>query len=106
MESFNDFTNVDYKQMSSILNQLSPLEFGTIGCLIGLILSSSLSSNELNSLGNFLELVGQVMLTCQAQMETVSSQSSNQNYTQLKKELDEKFNFIMNILNKKNIYKS
>ncbi|CCY08418.1 MAG: hypothetical protein MRZ09_07810 [Coprobacillus sp.] len=86
--------------MSSLLQSLSPLEFGTIGCLIGLILSASLTSDELNSLGNFLELVGQVMLTVQAQMETVSPQYTHiDSFNNLKKDLDEKFK---NILNKKN----
>ena len=87
--------------MSSLLQNLSPLEFGTIGCLIGLILSAALTSDELNSLGNFLELVGQVMLTVQAQMETVNPQYTHiDNFNDLKKDLDEKFR---NILNKRNI---
>lgn len=62
-----DLNNDSLKSFASILSRLSPLEFASIGCLVGLIISAPLNSNEQNSIGNFLELVGQVVLTVQAQ---------------------------------------
>lgn len=89
--------------MSSILSDLSPLEFGVLGCIVGIILSSSLSSADLNSLGNFFELVGQVMLTVQAQMENgTPTHTHAQEFYMLKKEMDDKYNYLLKLLNKRN----
>lgn len=102
MNQFDEFTNINYKQISSILKNLSPLEFTSIGCLIGLIISVPLTSDELNSLGNFFELVGQVMLTYQAQMETLSDRNAKQtDIYNLKNEFDAKYSYLINLLKNK-----
>lgn len=89
--------------MSSILSDLSPLEFGVLGCIIGIILSATLSSDDLNSLGNFFELVGQVMLTVQAQMENgTPTHTHSEEFYSLKKEMDDKYNYLLKLLNKRN----
>ena len=64
---YNKYTKEDLIGFSKFLASLAPLEFTTLGCIIGLIITSSLNNNEQNSIGNFLELVGQVILTNQAQ---------------------------------------
>lgn len=47
-----------------------------IGCFIGYILIGDLSSYEQNSLGNFFELVGQVLLANAAQQALVVNNAS------------------------------
>ena len=64
---YNKYTKEDLIGFSKFLDSLSPLEFTTLGCVIGIIITSILNNNEQNSVGNFLELVGQVILTAQAQ---------------------------------------
>lgn len=64
---YNKYTKDDLIGFSKFLSSLSPTEFTALGCVIGLIITSSLNNNEQNSVGNFLELVGQVILTAQAQ---------------------------------------
>lgn len=95
-QSVNDFANFDYKGFSEFLNSLSPLEFGAIGCLAGLLISVPLSSNEQNIVGNFLELVGQVILTVQAQD---SSQGPNyvtqEALNAFEAKMDRKINYII-----------
>ncbi len=63
----NPFESQDVKNFSKFLSNLSPIEFTSYGCLVGILLAAVLNSNEQNSIGNFLELVGQVILTAQAQ---------------------------------------
>ena len=67
----NEFINkLDKKQIKSFsheLSKLSPTEFITIGSIIGIFLSNSITPNEQNTLGNFLEMVGQILLTSYAQ---------------------------------------
>lgn len=67
INSFNKYSKEDLIGFSKFLDSLTPLEFTTLGCIIGIIIASSLNNNEQNSVGNFLELVGQVILTNQAQ---------------------------------------
>ncbi len=70
----NKYTKEDLIGLSKFLSTLSPIEFTTLGCIIGVILTTSLTNNEQNSVGNFLELVGQVILTAQAQEVLVQNQ--------------------------------
>lgn len=102
MDTINDFANFDYKNLSNILNNLSPLEFGALGCVIGLLISIPLNNNDLNTIGNFFELVGQVMLTVQAQGDSKSPQSATINdVNNLKTEMNDKINTILKMFYKK-----
>lgn len=101
INTINDFTNIDFSSFSSFLSSLSPLEFGTLGCVIGLLISSNLSSDALDSLGNFLELVGQVMLTCQAQMPTPMSNESKNEFNAIRNEIRKMYSDFINYINKK-----
>lgn len=66
INSFNNFQNIDYKGLSSLLNLLDPIEFAIVGSILGIILSIPLTADEQNALGNFLILIGQEMLTIQS----------------------------------------
>ncbi len=60
--------NTEYiKNLSSFILSLSSFEFVTAGTLVGYIISSVLTTQEQNSVGNWLELVGQIVLTFNAQ---------------------------------------
>ena len=47
--------------------KIPPDEFALIAALLGVGLANKLDVNEQNSLGNFLELIGQTILTVSAQ---------------------------------------
>lgn len=83
----NFFTDTDIKNFASFLKTLSPIEFASIGCIIGILISSVLSPAEQNSVGNILELIGQVILTAQAQNSVTSPQPSFQDLNNLKQQL-------------------
>lgn len=74
------------KSITSILTSLSPLEFTFLGSVVGYVLAFNLSPNEQNALGNWFELVGQILLTFSAQ-GTISL-TSNQ-YDDLINEINE-----------------
>lgn len=76
-EEFNNFINQDYKTFSNWLFSLNAYEFTAIATLAGFIISPTLTINEQNSLGNFLELLGQVILTINAQNTTLSARNDN-----------------------------
>lgn len=102
-KTINDFTNFDFSSLSSFLSKISPTEFGTIGCLVGLMISIPLNSNEQNSIGNFFELIGQVILTIQAQQSFSTPEvASLEELEKLKKETNEKFKILYKEIKKMN----
>ncbi len=68
---FDDFINQDFNSFSEWLFSLNPYEFTLIATIIGFAISPTLTINQQNSLGNFFELLGQVILTINAQGETI-----------------------------------
>lgn len=96
----NKFSKQDIKDFSTFLANLSPLEFTTYGCIIGIIITSLLNSNEQNSIGNFFELIGQVILTAQAQSTYNNSFPTREEFNNFKNETDNNINNIINIINK------
>lgn len=75
------------KSMASFadaLTSLSPFEFTTLGVIAGYILSYGLSVNQLNAIGNWFELIGQLMLTIGAQKTLKSPGVSYQEFQELK----------------------
>lgn len=74
-ECINNFINQDFASLSNLLYTLNPYEFTFIATLIGFIISPTLTINEQNSLGNFFELLGQVILTINAQSITIKQKS-------------------------------
>lgn len=68
-----NFSNDDYKcfkEFTTFLLGLTPNEFGALASLIGLLLSQNIDAYSQQSAGNFLECVGQVMLTISSQQFT------------------------------------
>jgi hypothetical protein len=70
-EQFENFSNYDFDSFSNWLFSLNPYEFSLVATAIGFIISPTLTINQQNSLGNFFELLGQVILTVNAQSTTL-----------------------------------
>lgn len=58
---------------------IDPDTFSLIGVAVGAVLVGDLNVNEQNSVGNWLELVGQYMLTHAAQQQLLESRLENAN---------------------------
>lgn len=101
-DTINNFMNTDFSALSDFLTKISPLEFTSLGCLIGLLISSSLNNNEQNSIGNFLELVGQVILTVQAQGSFNTSSPTIDQFNAFKQETKTKLNYLLKEIKKCN----
>ena len=65
---------------ANLISSLSPIEFTTLGVITGYILTISLDVQAQNALGNWFELVGQVLLTASAQG---SATPTNEEYNKL-----------------------
>ena len=104
INKFDNFTNFDYKGLSQILISLSPQEMTLLAGIIGTLCTFSLSSSELNVLGNFLQSIGQLISLAQAQ-KALQEQTNNVSINDLnkvKQELDYKINYLYQSF-KKNI---
>ena len=97
--AFKNFINQDFLGLSNWINSLNPYEFSLIATIIGFLVAPPLSANEQNSLGNFFELIGQVLLSIAAQNMTVSQSSQNQSASQ-NQNLYQEIEKIKNELNK------
>lgn len=71
---FEKFMSQDFNSFSSWLFSLNSYEFTFIASLAGFAIAPSLTLNEQNSLGNFFELLGQVILTINAQGSTLEQE--------------------------------
>ena len=63
----------DFKEYASFLQSLDPTEYTIISILIAILVSSNLSINEKNSIGNFLIEIGQTLLTIAAQENLIAN---------------------------------
>lgn len=77
--SMNDFVNNDYKSLADFLFSFSGNEFAIIAAITGYIISQNLAIDEVNSLGNFFELIGQMMLSIASQNQVLHNQQTNMN---------------------------
>lgn len=80
------------KSFASYLFSLPAFDFTLIATILGYLFSLPLTTDEQNSLGNFFELVGQVLLTFNAQNQTLQDNyvsSINATRIELKQQLDE-----------------
>lgn len=64
--------------LSKLLLTLNPFEFATLAFILGTIVSEGLNSKELNSLGNFYNLLGETMQTIGTQAQTIESRNQYQ----------------------------
>lgn len=55
----------------------NPEVFSIIGVIVGIILEDDYNANELNSIGNWIILVGQVLLTTAAQQQLINARYQN-----------------------------
>ncbi len=81
--------NQEIKSFVNWLMSLSPLEFTTLAVMISYIISCNLTVDEQNSFGNWFELVGQIMLTFNAQGSNQQFSLSEQQYRDILNRLDE-----------------
>lgn len=70
-KNFNNFINQDFKSLSDWINTLNPYEFALVGVIAAFIIAQTLNANQQNSIGNFLEEIGQILLTISSQTITV-----------------------------------
>lgn len=77
--NFSSEDSKNIKNFASFLLNISPNEFGALASLIGLLLSQNLDYYSQQSLGNFFECIGQVMLTISAQGFTINQALNNNN---------------------------
>lgn len=93
---FEEMSKINYKKCSSILFRLSPYEFSALGYLAGLFIATTLTTNEQNSFGNWLQLVGQTILAISAQAELFQPESVSQHdFDSFKKEITEQLDSIL-----------
>ena len=104
MISLNDYTDGLYElgDMScnafiNLLLSLNEYELTILGCAIGLLLAPTITVNQQNSLGNFFELIGQVLLTINAQAVNLQPNSpSRQDLYEQIKNLQQQINDLRN----------
>ncbi len=77
-DSMNKFMNNDYKSLSDYLFSFTGNEFAIISSIVGFVISQNLSIDEVNSLGNFLEAVGQFMLSKASQDQVIQNRKKKQ----------------------------
>lgn len=63
----------------NFLKNIPPNIFTTSAFAIGLILTDDLNANELNSIGNWFMLIGQVLETNAAQLQVINSNNNLNN---------------------------
>lgn len=95
-----NFINFDYASLSKYLKKLSPVEVASFGSLIGILLIPSLTQNEQNSLGNFLELIGQVLLSSASQAELINPSLDEKEFINFKSTYNQDIKFILELINK------
>lgn len=78
-DSINQFINNDYKSLSDFLFSFSGNEFAIFASIIGFVISQNLDIDQVNSLGNFFECVGQFMLSKASQDQVINNRRQNNN---------------------------
>ncbi len=95
----NNNTKKNLSDFAEWLNSISPLEYVTVGTVIAYLISWELDANSQNSLGNWLEMVGQIMLTFSAQASATPTQEE---YQQLLNDVENLKKELNNLKNKNN----
>ncbi len=57
--------------LSKLILKLNPMELTALAIVIGYLFTSDLNYNEVQSIGNFFELVGQTLITYGTQMQNL-----------------------------------
>ena len=74
--NYEQFKNMSCSSFLDYLLSLSGNELSLLAIGLGFLLSSNIDNNKQNSLGNFLELMGQTLLTISAQNMVLQSSPS------------------------------
>ena len=79
-----------FSEFSKWLESLTPTEFATIASLTGLVIGQFLTQSEQNAIGNWLECVGQILLTMGTKPypNNITVDNINIQIEQLKKEIE------------------
>ena len=70
--------------MQNFPPNINPELFSILGAITGLIVEGDYTANELNSIGNWIILVGQFMLTTAAQQQLINGRYQNNNGNSIK----------------------
>ena len=96
LNDFDNFMNQDFKSFSRWLDSLNSYEFALYGVIAAFLIAPALDANSQNSLGNWLEEVGQILLTISAQTFNINNSNNfNNDLERMKRD-------IYNIKNKVN----
>ncbi len=76
-DSMNQFVNNDYKSLSDYLFSFNGNEFAILSSIIGFVISQNLTIDQVNSLGNFFESIGQFMLSKASQDQVIENRKNN-----------------------------
>lgn len=100
-KTIDDFSKFDFKSLGQYLLQLSPFEVATLGCLLGLVLIPPLNAKEQNSVGNFLELIGQVLLSSSSQDSVINPSLDEKTFNTYKKSINNDISYLYNLIKNK-----
>lgn len=70
--------------MNGFPPNINPEVFTIIGIIVGLILEDDYTADELNSIGNWLILVGQITLTTAAQQQLINNRYQKNSGSRIK----------------------
>lgn len=81
------------------LFSINPYELSLLANILGIILTMPLNANQQNTLGNFFELIGQQILTIQAQNANLTpNQNSEIDINKLFEQINFKFEYLEDML--------
>lgn len=63
--------------LSKLILKLNPMEFTALAIVIGYLFTDGLDAYQVQSIGNFFELVGQMIITYGTQMENINEEDNN-----------------------------
>ena len=92
-------SNYNFSEFADWLFSLSGTDFVIIGTITAILISSNLTLNQQNSIGNFFELIGEAILTFNAQEITRLSKYTNPHNLSIE-DLNQKINYLYNELMK------
>lgn len=81
--------NFDFKEEARFLHTLDPTEYTIAASIVGFLISDGLSINEKNSLGNFIILIGQVLITISAQENLLTNLHHSNTHTDISKRIED-----------------
>ena len=101
-DNLYDLGDMSCNAFIDLLLSLNEYELSILSFAIGVLLASTITINQQNSLGNFFELIGQTLLTINAQaLNLQPSAPSRYDLNKKINNLEKKLNDLITFLNKK-----